>query len=530
MLNHSKIFKTITSSIDESKKSLELFNKDWNIYKTIWQNSNVVGNKIGRIFASSDVNTSSSVISKDQIQILRNWNNAVVHGCTSQETFNRIIYNADENTKMYFANLNKGKGSIEGLKNAQNAAQKSTIGLTIAQTALNMAISVGLTVLTSTIIKGYDYLANSTKICKERADNLISSYNSVLDTANSNAQTIEELSNKYETLSKGVNNLGQNISLTMDEYLEYNNIVNQIANMFPALIQGYTDEGNAILSLKGNVEQLRDAYKEAKQEAYNMLIISGEDSDGDDIVSNWNNLNKTSYDFGKIDVGKGISYNDAIKTLDAVKNMSYEEYWNARSATTKYTYDKLSEKQKYVHNNISFLDDNLSSDMHDKDTYAQYQKEAKILAQTYNAEVESRLHDVETLANAYLMTNEDYTKLDEESKSAAAIIVNNLNSNIASGFNSKEEVGKYVDDIVQMISSNPEAKEAMIGLFTMDITDMPVNSVQSEVNSYINTISKFLGEKPSELKTRLGFDDTDTNELKKRFKVFLKMNLMIKVF
>ena len=30
--------------------------------------------------------------------------------------------------------------------------------------------------------------------------------------------------------------------------------------MFPHLIQGYTEEGAAILSLKGNVEQLRDAY------------------------------------------------------------------------------------------------------------------------------------------------------------------------------------------------------------------------------------------------------------------------------
>ena len=30
----------------------------------------------------------------------------------------------------------------------------------------------------------------------------------------------------------------------------------------------HTDEGNVILSLKGNVEELRDAYKEAQKEAY----------------------------------------------------------------------------------------------------------------------------------------------------------------------------------------------------------------------------------------------------------------------
>ena len=98
---------------------MALFIKDWNTYKTNWQNANGIGGKIGSIFASSNAGTSASVISNDQVQILRNWNNAVKHGCTDQATFNRIIANADENTKMYFAGLNKGKGSIDGLKNAQ---------------------------------------------------------------------------------------------------------------------------------------------------------------------------------------------------------------------------------------------------------------------------------------------------------------------------------------------------------------------------------------------------------------------------
>ena len=129
------IFKQINSSVDETRKTLALFNKDWNTYKRNWQqgvSQNGFTGGVKSIFKSS---SSNSVISSDQVQILRNWNNAVNHGCTNQETFNKIIANADENTKMYFAGLNKGKGSIDGLKNAQNAAEVSTIGLTIAQTA-----------------------------------------------------------------------------------------------------------------------------------------------------------------------------------------------------------------------------------------------------------------------------------------------------------------------------------------------------------------------------------------------------------
>ena len=138
-------------------------------------------------------------------------------------------------------------------------------------------------------MKAYDALTDSVEEVQERTDKLLDSYNSAISEANSNAKTIESLADRYGELSKGVNNLGENVSLTSDEYSEYKGIVDQIAEMFPTLITGYTDEGTAILSLKGNVEKLRDAYKEAQTEAYNLLIVSGEDTDGNDIISNYKN-------------------------------------------------------------------------------------------------------------------------------------------------------------------------------------------------------------------------------------------------
>ena len=107
--NNSMIFKTKDSSVDSTRKTLSLFNKDWNTYKTNWQqgfSQNGISGGIKSIFQSSN-----SVISKDQLQILRNWNNAVAHGCTNQETFNRIIKDADSNTKLYFSGLRTKKCS-----------------------------------------------------------------------------------------------------------------------------------------------------------------------------------------------------------------------------------------------------------------------------------------------------------------------------------------------------------------------------------------------------------------------------------
>ena len=46
------------------------------------------------------------------------------------------------------------------------------------------------------------------------------------------------------------------------DYAEYNDIVNKIADMFPQMIQGYTEEGIAIIKHKGNVEELTKYRKQ----------------------------------------------------------------------------------------------------------------------------------------------------------------------------------------------------------------------------------------------------------------------------
>lgn len=287
------------------------------------------------------------------------------------------------------------------------------------------------------LVKAYDALTDSTEEVKERTDVLLDSYNSAISEANSNAKTIESLASRYETLSKGVNNLGENVSLTADEYSEYNDIVNQIAEMFPTMITGYTDEGNAILSLKGNVEELRDAYKEAQKEAYNLLIVSGEDSDGNDIITNYQNqlhgnesfLSTTSSyidgEAGAKDAIDVITRLTGALTPDEFRetyNQLYEEYkniWNSdkiQNALKSSGFEKLTQATKW-------------SEITTEDL-ANVKYSAQATIQTYQAEIDSQLQNVRTLANAYLMTNSDYEKLDEQSKTAASLLVNSIDESI----------------------------------------------------------------------------------------------------
>ena len=278
-LINSTIFKTSNSSVDNNRKTLSLFNKDWNTYKTNWQqgfSQNGVTGGIKSIFQSSN---SNSVISRDQIQILRNWNNAVAHGCTNQETFNRIIKNADDNTKLYLSGLNKGKGSIEGLKNAQNAAKQSTIGLTIAETALNAAISFGVTAAIMFAIKGFDKLANSAKKASEAADKAFSETAEKVQKNEEESKSLDELVSRYKELKESE-------SLDVDGRKEIKNIQNDIADLVGVqasnldLVNGKLDDEIAKLN-EISEKEAKKAYETATAN-YNNSKKSVDSAVGDD--------------------------------------------------------------------------------------------------------------------------------------------------------------------------------------------------------------------------------------------------------
>lgn len=448
----------------------------------------------------------------------------------NQKAFATAVGQSNVQLGNYLMNLQTGTASMREYAGQVVATTAKTIGLQIASTALNAVISLGVTaaisglvILISKGISALSDLTNNVEKTKEKVEKLTSEFNTAIEKANSNAKRVEELADRYDELSDGVNNLGENVSLTNEEYEEYNTLVNEIADMFPNLIQGYTDEGNAILNLKGNVEALRDAYKEAQQEAYNLLIVSGKDNDGNDILKQWNNIKQTDFwaslgDFGKADVGGQISVSQALEQLKAIQDMSLEQYkeikalFNRDDAIGRRLQSEMSQS---LPNEVAavtgtYLEKALGlNGWTTEEEFTEAKKQAKILVQTYNAEVESALQDVKTLANAYLMTNNDYKQLDTQTQNAVSIIVNGLDDGIASGFEDKIDVGQYVSNIVDSISNNDEAQQALTNLFTMDTDNQSVGKIQSDVDKYINVIAQAIGEDSDKLKIRLGFDDID---------------------
>ena len=373
---------------------------------------------------------------------------------------------------------------------------------------------VGWAILAGTaifgVVKAYDALTTSVEEAKENVEELMKKYDSTMSQAKSNSEKVESLASRYEELSKGVNNLGENVSLTSDQYKEYNDIVNQIAEMFPTMISGYTDEGNAILSLKGNVEELRDAYKETQKEAYNSLITSN-----NDIIKNY----KYQVNGKESKISKTSSYidgyggaKDAIEIITALTGtLTPDEF--------KTTYNQLYEEYKNIWNSKKIRDalkssgfDGLDWSEMTAEDLANVKSSAQATIQKYQAEIDSQLQNVRTLANAYLMTNSNYEKLDEQSKTVASLLVNSFDESIANGFKKQSDVGAYVAETINLISNDEKVKTALSNLFTLNTSDISpenISNVQKSVNEYIGIISESFNEDSEKIKERLGFTFID---------------------
>lgn len=552
----NQIGNAITNKIIDFNDEFERTGKladSWKNTDSIWKrlygnksDADWIKNSAGEIVTGANIDTfMSKMDDTGYSSLLQNLIDIDAQVKSGTTTWQDYFSNLKDNQKWlidFVQNTDLQKASLDDVKKAYEAARQGaidhnkelesmTLSAKAGQVALkglaiagNMIAMWAIGEIISWVVKEIDDLAHSAEKCKERVDELMSSYNSALNTANDNAKTVEELADRYETLSKGVNSLGENVSLTTDEYTEYNDIVNQIADMFPTLITGYTDEGTAILSLKGNVEQLRDAYKEAQQEAYNLLITSGKDNNGNDIIKNWENSQKVSpfaqaFDFGKPDIGGSLSYQDAINQLNALLNMTAEQYREISRITASGSHEEITALSdlEYAVGTSGWLRQTLDIDRYvsDKD-FAAIKPQIQSLIQKYQAEVDSSLSSVKSLANAYLMTNDDYKQLEDSAKSAVSVFVNSLDAATANKFKDSTAVGTYVVSIVDKMKNDKSFKSALTGLFSLEEQDLPVDQYVSQIQLFIDTISNALGldeNGKKQLMISLGFDIDNTQAL-----------------
>ena len=177
---------------------------------------------------------------------------------------------------------NNAAGAMVKYTGTLVAAKAASVGLQIATTALNAVIGMGIGALISVAISGITKWINKNEELADKVDEITSKFkeeHDALSKLKGDYDTSNESSmiSKYEKLSKGVDNLGRNVSLTADEYSEYQSIVNTIADQIPSLISGYDAQGNALLSVKGNVEEVTKAYENLIKAQNNEVLTNAGD-------------------------------------------------------------------------------------------------------------------------------------------------------------------------------------------------------------------------------------------------------------
>lgn len=363
--------------------------------------------------------------------------------------------------------------------------------------------------------KAYAKLTTSANEANEAVSNAIQTSQNNVKTVREQKDNVDKLAESYEKLSKGVNTAtNENLTLSTDDYKEYLDTCNQIADMYPELVSGYDAQGNAILSLKGNVQGLTDAYKEAQQEAYKTAFVGVTDEDG-----------KTTG--GISDVEKQVSY--ATNGYDPGDN-----WWNRAKLTTNRKIEQLKELQDMSLEEIKQSGYKYSEALKDsginindlltatEDQLPEYKSKINNFTQKLIQTQEDAVSNAKSSLEGYMKGITDasgsalasgYDKLTEEQQNFATSLLSSLDLDTLQAFeNSGDFEGaakKWVDNLVSSVSNmSATAKNAYDKLQdSIANPDDLTNSGIENINNYLDTLSSELDISKDKLKEIFNLDD-----------------------
>ena len=186
-------------------------------------------------------------------------------GGDSLEKFKKQSADAKNGIADYAVSLGDATGSYEDytkyVKEANEAQKKLTLGQKAASAAksfgsslLSNALNIGTGMLAGVAISGVISLIDS---WVHRSENLIeagkqaeSEIQNLNQEYGNHKTTVESVIDSYDALRSKVDmKTNRNMGLTSTEYQQFLDQNNQLASMFPSLVDGYDSQGNAIINL-----------------------------------------------------------------------------------------------------------------------------------------------------------------------------------------------------------------------------------------------------------------------------------------
>lgn len=198
----------------------------------------------------------------------------------NQELLKGIKYNTDyaESENLLSKNAKSMSGAFSGIK-----GKLSSLGSSLKNIAAGIGNMVIIQGVMSVISWAFGELDNYT----HRAENNLSDLEKITteindkkDAYTSHSTSVNKIKNEYYELADGVNSYGENISLTSTQYERYIELSNEIAQMYPGLVKGYSAQNDAILECKNNVEALNKAMADEKNAYYETIVSKEQDTFG----------------------------------------------------------------------------------------------------------------------------------------------------------------------------------------------------------------------------------------------------------
>ena len=304
----------------------------------------------------------------------------------------------------------------------------------------------------------------------------------------SNQSWVSKNKERYEELSKGVSVFGKNLSLTDQEFEEHNNLANQIGEMFPKLISGYTETGVAILKTKDNVNELTKSLEEEKKATEQII-----DMNSSDIMKGF----KAKTDGGFFKKG----YLDEIafvkKAMEGELNLlelkGLEDDFLSQNR-------KVLEKAGIkigVFDSASKIEKIIEDNQHKLVSYLSY----------LEGETRSEVLKIIPVINRAFDLSEGFNNLQSDTQDAVKMLFSNLGAEFYQQFEGKDDLLRdWVNKLTQNLDENSGLAKQFNKLFDLSSLDTSAIDYVTQIEDVIKDIAEAIGQDPIELKLQLGID------------------------
>ena len=403
--------------------------------------------------------------------ILNTYNTKLSEVGLSSQQFTQSVAQGNPVLGRYLANVGVGNATMRGYVGTLIAAKAATIGLTIAQTALNTVVTMGISWAISALIFKIGELINAEETAYNQAKEVAEASREKVENISNEQNSLSELIEKYKELAKSDMTDSTNRAEIKDIQDEITKLVGAQADNLD-LVNGKLDEELAKLKdiqstqLQTNISTFEKAYVDAADEASKKTFHEG------NIVSDWGDDNNViTFDYW----GDDENRDKAAEIIDKVWKekgygsnfVDYEEYilgFGDRFTKLIFNADlTLQDKINAINDAIDALENTDGFDYNNNQTWKKL------------VEIKDALAGGEGV----------FTKQVEAAKTLLDELTTSEVANNNADIDSLEDYEKYRQEIIDNITNNKTISQA--------IKDKALSSdaIETEVDNYLSTLEGF---------------------------------------